>query len=93
MAEGPGADKAKQAVFRLLALRDRSEGELRQKLRGKGYDDSRIDTLLAEFKTLGYINDAAYTGRQAHYLAREKLYSPLEPPPPSRSAGCPLPFS
>ena len=74
MAEGPGADKAKQAVFRLLALRDRSEGELRQKLRGKGYDDSRIDTLLAEFKTLGYINDAAYTGRQAHYLAREKLY-------------------
>ena len=74
MADGPRADKAKQAVFRLLALRDRSEWELRQKLTGKCYDDGQIDTLLAEFKTLGYINDAAYTGRQARYLAREKLY-------------------
>ena len=74
MIEGSGADKAKQAVLRLLALRDRSEGELRQKLTGKGYDDVLIDVLLAEFKTLGYIDDAAYTEHQVRYLARKKLY-------------------
>ncbi|MDQ5984593.1 MAG: Regulatory protein RecX [Syntrophus sp. SKADARSKE-3] len=74
MDDSSGTDKAKQSLLRLLALRDRSEGELRQKLKGKGYDDGQIDTLLAEFKALGYINDASYTARQALYLAREKLY-------------------
>jgi len=74
MAKNPGTDKAKQTVLRLLALRDRSEGELRQKLTEKGYDEGTIDTVLVEFKALGYINDAVYTGRQVRYLAREKLY-------------------
>jgi regulatory protein len=66
--------KAKQAALRMLALRDRSERELRQKLKDKGYEDDLTNRLLAEFRELGYIDDEAYVGRRVRYLAREKLY-------------------
>jgi regulatory protein len=74
MQEGSQAGKAKQTALRLLAMRDRSEGELRKKLKQKGYEDDLIERLLANFLELGYLNDDNYTGRQVRYLAGEKLY-------------------
>ncbi len=74
MHEDSRADKAKQSALRFLALRDRSEKELRKKLAGKGFGDDLIDPLLADFRELGYINDETFTVRQVRYLARDKLY-------------------
>ena len=64
----------KQTALRLLALRDRSELELRNKLQHKGYEHDAIEKILEAFKELGYINDAAFTERQVKYLACEKLF-------------------
>ena len=68
------SSQLKQAALRLLALRDRSEEELRTKLRHKGYAHDAIEELLDAYKRLGYINDEAFTERQVKYLACEKLY-------------------
>jgi len=74
MTSDASAVKAKQAAFRFLALRDRSEKELRKKLAGKGFGDDLIDPLLAEFRERSYINDGTFAVRQVRYLACEKLY-------------------
>lgn len=70
----PLPGRIKQKALRLLALRDRSEAELRKKLKTGGYEEDLIDGLLTEFKERGYINDVVFTERQVRYLACEKLY-------------------
>ena len=74
MDEGAPASRARQTVLRLLALRDRSEGEIRQKLKNKGCDNDLIEKILAEFRELRYLNDEAFATRQSRYLAHDKLY-------------------
>lgn len=44
-------------AYRLLAVRDRSEDELRARLRIKGYGKRRIDEVIASLKGKGYIDD------------------------------------
>jgi len=66
--------QARRAALRLLSRRDHSEQEFRRKLAEKGCDDSVIEALQDDFRTLGYLNDEAYTERQIRFLAREKLY-------------------
>ena len=73
MVADPAA-KAKQAALRLLALRDYSEHQLRQKLATRGYDDGLIDGLLEGFRRLGYVDDDAYAARQVRQMAMEKRY-------------------
>jgi regulatory protein len=74
MTRGPLPDRVKQAALRLLALKDRSEEEVRKKLTAKGYESNLIEGLLAKFREQGYIDDEAYVDRRVRYLAREKLY-------------------
>lgn len=53
--------KAKGYALRLFKLRPRSEGELKAKLADKGYLPDIAGQVINEFKTYGYIDDAAFT--------------------------------
>lgn len=57
------AHRAKLRCMNLLKAMDRTEGELRQKLRMGGYPPEVIDTALDYVKGFGYVNDAAYAER------------------------------
>ncbi|MCU1680755.1 MAG: recX [Amycolatopsis sp.] len=52
--------KAKEICFDLLAARPRAQGELRQTLRRKGFDDETIEVLLGKLDKAGLVDDAAF---------------------------------
>ena len=62
--DGDPLAKARQKVYRLLALKDRSEPELRRKLIDSGFDEGVIEQVLAGFRQQGYIDDEAYVRRR-----------------------------
>jgi regulatory protein len=47
----------RDAVLRWLARRDRTESELRDRLRGRGHDDGEIEHALSELRSGGYVDD------------------------------------
>ena len=54
----------KQAVkkaMRLLELRDRTEKELRDKLKEKGFNEEETDAAIGYVSSYGYLNDEKYT--------------------------------
>jgi regulatory protein len=67
-------NRATQYAYRILAARPLSEKEFRTKLKGKGYEGSAIETLVARFKELGYLDDVSYAGQRARMLAVNKLW-------------------
>lgn len=46
--------------LRVLTLRDHSEGELRRKLSGKGYEEQEIEESIRRVKDLGYLDDLRF---------------------------------
>ena len=50
-------------ALRLITHKDRTEKEMREKLRQKGYDENIIEDELAFLKDYGYINDEEYARR------------------------------
>ena len=52
--------KAKEICFDLLAVRPRTQEELRQVLRRKGFDDETSETLLGKLDRAGLVNDAEF---------------------------------
>lgn len=67
--------RAKQAVFRMLKIRPRSEFEVKSKLKQKRLDDEVIVKCLAYFKELGLINDADFAKKWISY----RLLKPFGP--------------
>ncbi len=61
------APKALQYCFRLLGFRGRSEKELLERLRRKGFDRGVSEQALLRLKELGYLDDGAF----ARSLRRE----------------------
>jgi len=55
------AKLAKQMSIRMLALKDRSENEIKNKLTQQGFDNEVIDKTILQLKSMGYINDMLYT--------------------------------
>lgn len=55
--------QAKQKALSLLNYMDRTESQLRQKLKEKSFDDKAIDAAVEYVKSFGYINDAGYAER------------------------------
>ncbi|WP_224983620.1 regulatory protein RecX [Geomonas agri] len=51
---------ALECSLRVLTLRDHSEGELRKKLSGKGYEESDIEAAVGRMKELGYLDDLRF---------------------------------
>ena len=74
MKEAPPHEKAKQRAFRLLAMRARSEKELRSKLREKGFDESVVEAVASRLRELNYLNDESFAREWARNLAVNKLF-------------------
>ncbi|MFQ5561132.1 MAG: regulatory protein RecX [Nitrospinota bacterium] len=54
-------------ALRLLSYRDRSEKEMRERLRSLGFDVSEIEGTMAYLKEKAFINDDSYCKRWAEY--------------------------
>lgn len=65
---------AKQKAYRLLSARPRSEKELAQKLREKGFPAAVIKEALENLLDLKYLNDASFADSWARNLAANKLW-------------------
>ncbi|NPU85357.1 MAG: hypothetical protein HPY65_12845 [Syntrophaceae bacterium] len=73
--EEPSYAKALQKAFRALAARDRSEREIRTRLKTGKFDDGTVDSVVKRLYELGYLDDAAVARRWARNLAAERLMS------------------
>ena len=72
--EAPPQEKAKQRAFRLLAMRARSEKELRAKLKERGFDESVVEEVAARLRELNYLDDESFARQWARNLAVNKLF-------------------
>ncbi len=52
--------KAKNYVYRLLAYRNRSQKEIKDKLKKRKYSQIVIDKAISDLRTSGYIDDARF---------------------------------
>lgn len=59
-SEAADLERAKACCFRLLAYRARSEAELGQRLRARGFAASVIEQTLARLRELGMVDDAEF---------------------------------
>jgi regulatory protein len=59
-AQAADMERAKACCFRLLAYRARSEAELGQRLRARGFAASVIEQTLARLRELGMVDDAEF---------------------------------
>jgi regulatory protein len=73
MEEDPLHEKAKQRAFRLLAVRARSEKELRIKLTERGFDESVVGGVAARLRELKFLDDEAFARQWARNLAVNRL--------------------
>ncbi len=64
--------RAKLRAMHLLNDMDRTEGQLRDKLKGNGYTEDIIDEALAYVKSFGYVNDLQYAKRFIDYKKEKK---------------------
>ncbi len=75
MTDSPELKDAKQAVYRSLKYRPRSESELLKKLREKSFTAPVIEKTLEYFKTIGLVNDRQFSLG----WVRSRLNKPLGP--------------
>jgi regulatory protein len=66
---------AKTIALRMLASRDHSREEIRNKLGKKGISLEEIETVIHDLEKQKFINDARYAERLALYFAKEKNQS------------------
>jgi regulatory protein len=57
-------------ALRLLARRGRSEAELAEKLRHKGFSEAAVTAVMARCRQLGYLDDARFARERARELMR-----------------------
>lgn len=60
LADDDGRRRALDAGLRLLSYRPRSEREMRDRLRRRGFAGRHVDHAVARLRQLGYLNDAAF---------------------------------
>jgi regulatory protein len=82
-------EKAKQRAFRLLAIRARSERELRTKLKEKGYDESVVGDVTARLRELRYLDDESFAKSWARNLAVNRLWGNIRIEASLRDKGIP----
>ena len=73
MSEDLAYEKGLQKAYRLLAVRARSERELRTKLKEKKFDGRTVDRVVARLYELAYLDDEAFARQWARHLAVDKL--------------------
>jgi regulatory protein len=82
-------EKAKQRAFRLLAIRARSERELRTKLKEKGYDESVVGDVTARLRELRYLDDESFAKSWTRNLAVNRLWGNIRIEASLRDKGIP----
>jgi len=82
-------EKAKQKAFRLLAIRARSEKELRTKLKERGYDESIVGDVMARLRELRYLDDESFARGWARNLAVNRLWGNIRIEASLRDKGIP----
>lgn len=60
MEKEKSLENAKKDALRLLKSRARSELEIFNRLKEKGYDQSIVDDLISEFKSKGFLDDLKF---------------------------------
>ena len=70
VADGLDSDKAYQKILRLLSYRDRSEAELRKKLRDAELSEKVIEEALGKAKRYGFVNDERFANTYAAWRLR-----------------------
>ncbi len=68
-------EQKKQAMItalRSLAMGDKSEHDLAEKLRAKGYSQASIDATLSHLRQEGFLNDAAYAQKLSERILQGK---------------------
>jgi len=70
------AAKAMNAAYRLLAYRDRSVTEIRERLKQKEFQPAVIGSVVEELTSLGYLDDEKFARSWAGSLARNKKVGP-----------------
>lgn len=65
---------AKQKGIRLLAVKDRSEQEVRDKLLQAGFDSDVAEEAVLQLKSMGYINDSLYARK---YISDRMKLKPM----------------
>lgn len=66
--------KAKSTLLNLLSYGQRTESQLRQKLREKSFAPSEIEKAISYVKGLGYIDDRAYVEAYVRYAKEQKKH-------------------
>ena len=66
---------ARVRAVHLLTARDRSEGELKERLRRIGFDGDISQEAVEGLKTIGYVNDSRYILKYASDRAKNKAIS------------------
>ena len=68
--------KAEEFALRLLARKDYSQAEMRQKLVEKGFSLAEIENVLHKLSTHQLLNDQRYAQSLANFYGKEKFWGP-----------------
>ena len=68
--------RGRQYALRLLTIKDRTTKELANRLRRKGFDEDVVNTVIAEMKDLGYVDDKKYAMHFAKLRATYNKFGP-----------------
>lgn len=85
-------EKAKQRAFRLLAVRARSEKELRLRLKEKGFDETIVGEVAARLLELKVLDDESFAVQWARNLGVNKLFGNRKIALSLREKGIPPPL-
>ena len=77
LEESPSFTRAIRNAYRLLAARDRSEKEMRLRLREKGYSETVVGGVTARLRAMGYLDDGNFARQWARHLAVNCLYGDI----------------
>lgn len=66
--------KALDYSLRLLAIKDRSELDIRQRLKQKGYNDKIVDIVIERLNIYGYLNEERLLGKLLRVALNERHY-------------------
>lgn len=70
--------RAKKKAMALLMHNDRTEYELRSRLKRAGYSESAEDAALEYVMSFGYVNDTRYASRYVEFYQEKKSKKQLE---------------
>jgi regulatory protein len=69
-------DHPESVALRLLALRDHSRQELRQKIIARNFPPAEVDAVLEHLAGKGFLDDARYARKMAAHLSKDRMLGP-----------------